>query len=65
MAQEACAEEEEADEDAEEGEAEEESELPAARTTGATCNTADDYAHRGPGLQAMPYYIYVAHVTRV
>ena len=28
-------------------------------------NTADDYAHRGPRLQSMPYYIYRMYVRRV
>ncbi len=28
-------------------------------------NTADDYAHRGPGLQTMPFYVYRMHVRRV
>ena len=27
-----------------------------------TANTADDYAHRGSTLHAMPYYVYIAHV---
>ena len=28
-------------------------------------NTADDYAHRGPELQAMTYYLYGSWVYRV
>ena len=31
----------------------------------ASTNTADDFAHRGPGLQAMPFYIYRMYVRRV
>ena len=27
-----------------------------------TANAADDYAHRGPTLHSMPFYVYTAHV---
>ena len=45
-------------------------EAPRCATTAATmrvksCNTADDYAHRGPALASMPFYVYVMHVRRV
>ena len=29
-----------------------------------TTNIADDYAHRGPKLRGMPYYVYQMHVSR-
>ena len=49
----------------EEGEAAGEEEAAEYEQVTTSTNTADDYAHRGPELHAMPYYLYRCWVYRV
>ena len=40
-------------------------EFAAVEACTASTNTADDYAHRGPFLKAMPFYVYRMYVRRI
>ena len=54
-----------ADGSAERDEGEDEEEAPEYEPVTTSTNTADDYAHRGPELHAMPFYVYRSWVYRV
>ena len=49
----------------EEEEVRNEDEAPDYEQVTTSTNTADDYAHRGPELHAMPYYLYRSWIYRV
>ena len=42
-----------------------EAEVDNMETCTKSTSTADDYAHRGPELESMPFYVYKMYVRRV
>ena len=46
-------------------EKEEEADIEVVSMSTTSSNVSDDYAHRGPALQSMPFYVYRMYVRRV